>query len=153
MTQAGLIALGRAFLDSPEIKHVLVSPAFGFEEKVAVLSALSKRVDCSPLVEPFLAQLIRKNRIGFLPEIAEVFSRIADESEGRKRVAVASAKPLSKAEQEGLWKRFREILRQDIDLTFHIQPDLLGGLRVQIGSMVFDGTVRGRLTMMQTLLS
>ncbi len=66
---------------------------------------------------------------------------------------MASAKPLSKADQEGLWTRLREVLRQDIDLTFHTQPDLLGGLRVQIGSMVFDSTLRGRLTTMQTLLT
>lgn len=152
-TRTGLAALSRASLESPPLKHVLASPAFGFEEKMAVLSALSKKLGCPPMVEPFLAQLIRKNRIGFLPEISEAFAEIADEAQGRRQVTVASAKPLSKADQEGLRTRFREVLRQDIDLTFHTQPDLLGGLRVQIGSMVFDTTLRGRLTTMQTLLT
>ncbi len=152
-TRTGLAALSRASLESTPLKHVLASPAFGFEEKMAVLSALSKKLGCPPMVEPFLAQLIRKNRIGFLPEISEAFAEIADEAQGRRQVTVASAKPVSKADQEGLWTRLREVLRQDIDLTFHTQPDLLGGLRVQIGSMVFDTTLRGRLTTMQTLLT
>lgn len=151
--RTGLAALGRASLDSPQLKHVLASPAFGFEEKMAVLSALNRKLECPPTVEPFLAQLIRKNRIGLLPEIAEAFSRIADEARGRRQITVASARPLPEPEQQELRKRLREVLRQDIELAFHTQPDLIGGLRVQIGSMVFDSTLRGRLRTLQTLLT
>src|SRR5207249_12190615 len=56
-------------------------------------------------------------------------------------------------EQNRLRSRLRDLLRRDVDLTFHTTPELLAGLQIRIGSTVFDSTVRGRLTAMQGVLS
>jgi F-type H+-transporting ATPase subunit delta len=151
--RAGLIGLGETFSASSQLKHVLASPAFGAEDKQAVLSALSRKLGCPPVVDRFLAQLVKKNRTGFLPEIADAFAELADRARGAARVSVASAKPLSEAEQNGLRQRLKELLKQDVDLTFQTEPGLLAGLQLRIGSTVYDSTVRTRLTAMQTVLT
>ncbi|MGH7254801.1 MAG: ATP synthase F1 subunit delta [Nitrospirales bacterium] len=152
-TRTALNAIARASRESWDLKQVLASPAFGFEEKMAVLAGLSKKLKGPPVLEAFLGQLVRKNRVSFLPDIAEVFGQVVDEAQGRQRVSVASATTLSKTDQDRLRKQFRDVLRQEVDLTFETQPDLLAGLRIQIGSMVFDSTVQGRLSAMQALLT
>jgi F-type H+-transporting ATPase subunit delta len=151
--RAGLTGLGEAFSVSAPLKHVLVSPALGFEQKLGVLSELGRKLGCPPAVEGFLAQLIKKNRVSFLPEIADAFASLADQAKGTQQVSVSSAKALNQAEQEGLRQRLRELLGREVDLTFHTDPALLAGLQVRIGSTVFDSTVRGRLTAMQSLLT
>jgi len=151
--RAGLAGLGHALSASASLKHLLASPAFGLEEKLAVLSALSQRLTCPPIINRFLAQLVKKNRVAFLPEIADAFATLVDEAKGTRQVMVTSATALSSAEQNRLRSRLRDLLRRDVDLTFHTKPELLSGLQIRIGSTVFDSTVRGRLTAMQGVLT
>jgi F-type H+-transporting ATPase subunit delta len=152
-TRVGLNELARIVSESSSLKHVLASPAFGFEEKREVLAALSRRLQCPPIFSDFLAQLVKKNRAGFLKEIAEEFTALANQQKGIKQVAVASARGMSPAEQESLRARLRDLLRHEINMTFHVEPSLLSGLSIRIGSMIFDSTVRGRLTAMRALVA
>lgn len=152
-TRLGLAALSRAFVESAPLKHVLASPAFAVEQKLAVLSSLSERLGCPTVVNGFLSQLVKKTRIGFIPEIADAFAALADQAKGTRQIAVTSAAALSQAEQDGLRARLRDLLRTDVDLTFLTEPRLLSGLRIRIGSTVIDNTVRGRLTAMRALLT
>ena len=151
--RAGLAGLAHALSASASLKHLLASPAFSLEEKLAVLSALSQRLACPPIINRFLAQLLKKNRVAFLPEITDAFAALVDEAKGTRRVVVSSATALSPAEQDRLRSRLRDLLRRDVDLTFHTKPELLSGLQIRIGSTVFDSTVRGRLTAMQGVLT
>lgn len=152
-TRLGLVGLSGALAESAPLKHVLASPAFSSQEKVDVLSALSGRLGCPPMVNGFLAQLVKKNRAGFIPEIADAFALLADQAKGARQVTVASAAALSPGEQEGLRSRLRDLLHTDVDLTFQTEPRLLSGLRIRIGSTVIDSTVGSRLTAMRALLT
>jgi len=152
-TRIGLTGLGRILSDTASLKHVLASPTFSLNEKQEVLSALSRRLKCPPIVDRFLAQLVKKNRVGFVPEIADAFATLVDQAKGTQQVAITSAATLSPAQQKDLRARLRTLLGRDVDLTFQTEPGLLSGLQIRIGSTVFDSTVRGRLTAMQTLLT
>jgi F-type H+-transporting ATPase subunit delta len=96
---------------------------------------------------------VHKNRIGFLPEIADAFAMLADQSRGTKQVAVTSAAALNHAEQERVRARLRELLKRDVEITFQTEPRLLGGLQIRIGSTLYDSSVRSRLNTMQTILT
>ncbi len=149
----GLTSLGEALSQSTHLRHVLASPAFSEEDKLAILSTLVGRLGAPRAVTGLLAQLVRKNRISLLPQIAAAFAALADEAKGSRRVEVATAKPLSSAEQRELRSRLRELLRHDVLVSFETDAALLSGLQVRIGSTVFDSTVRSRLTAMQALLT
>ena len=152
-SRAGLTGLSEALSTSPELRHVLASPAFGAEAKSAVLTTLARKLDSPPVMDQFLAQLVKKNRAGLLPDIAVAFAELADLAKGTARVSVASAKALGEAEQTRIRQRLQELLKQEVDLEFHVEPDLLAGLQIRIGSMVYDSTLRSRLTAMQTVLT
>lgn len=152
-TRAALNGLGAAVKDSAELRHVVASPAFGVDEKIAVLGELGSRLGCPPIGKTFLGQLVKKNRVGFLPEIAEAFAKLVDASKGTQPVTVSSAAALPPAEQDRMKTRLRETLKREVDVTFQVDASHLAGVQIHIGSAVVDSTVRGRLRAMQSLLT
>jgi len=152
-TRAGLVGLGQAFTESPSLKHVMASPAFGLDDRVAVLVALSQKLKCPPIVSGFLGQLVHKHRVAFLPEIAEAFAALVAEAKGARRVSVTSAAALSPDEQEALRGQLHTLLRQEVNVAFHTDSTLLAGLRIQMGSTLYDSTIRTRLNAMRQVLT
>ena len=152
VTRGTLNGLGQAMKDSASLRHVIASPSFGVDEKIAVLTELGGRLGCPPAAKSFLGQLVKKNRVRFLPDIADAFGKLADQSKGTQHVTVSSAAVLPKAEQDRIKTRLRETLKREVEVTFQNDVNHLAGLRIQIGSTVVDSTIRGRLEAMQSLL-
>jgi len=152
-TRAALNGLGQAIKDSVPLRHVVASPAYGAEVKIAVLAELGSRLGCPPVGRTFLGQLVKKNRIGFLPEIAEAFAKLADASKGIQQITVSSASALPPAEQDRIRTRLRDMLKRHIDVSFQTDANHLAGVQIHLGSTVVDSTVRGRLQAMQSLLT
>jgi F-type H+-transporting ATPase subunit delta len=152
-TRVALTGLGQAIKDSVELRHVVASPAFGAEDKIAVLAELGSRLGCPPIGKTFLEQLVKKNRVGFLPEIAEAFAKLADASKGTQKITVSSAKSIPPGEQDRISNRLREMLKRQVDVTFHTDARHLAGIQIHLGSTVVDSTVRGRLQAMERLLT
>jgi F-type H+-transporting ATPase subunit delta len=152
-TREALTGLGQAIKDSVALRHVVASPAFGAEVKIAVLAELGSRLGCPPVGKTFLGQLVKKNRVGFLPEIAEAFAKLADASKGIQQITVSTAAALPPTEQDRISTRLREMLKRQIDVTFHTDARHLAGVQIHLGSTVVDSTVRGRLQAIQSLLT
>jgi F-type H+-transporting ATPase subunit delta len=152
-TRVALNGLGDAIKASASLRHIVASPAFGVDDKIAVLTELGSRLGCPPMGRTFLGQLVRKNRVGFLPEIAAAFAKLVDESKGTQQVTVSSAAALPPAEQDRIKTRLREMLKREVDVTFQTDHYHLAGLQIRIGSTVVDSTIRGRLQAMQSLLT
>ncbi len=151
--RTALVGLGQAYRESAPLRHAMASPAFAEQDKVAVLSEVAQRLGCPAIGKSFLTQLIKNNRVPFLPDIAEAFSTLVDEARARQPVGVWSAAPLPPSEQEQIRAKLRETLRRDVDVEFHTEPQYIGGLHIRIGSTVVDSTIRGRLRAIQTLLT
>ncbi len=150
--RSALRALQQGLEDIPALKHVLASPVFKFEEKQAVLNELSQRMQAPPVMSDFLTQLLQKNRAILLPEISEAFAELADQQKGIQQVWVGSAKPLASAEKEQIKNRLTQSLHHGVEVAFEVDPHLIAGLKIKIGSRVFDNTVLGRLTGMHDQL-
>lgn len=151
--RTSLASLGRAITQSSDLRHIVASPAFRADEKLAVLNALTDTLHAPPIMKNFLGHLVANNRVAFLPEIADAFAALADQSKGTRQVVVTSASALSAAAQERVRGRLRELLNRDVDVTFQIEPALLGGLQIRIGSTLYDSSVRSRLSALQTILT
>jgi F-type H+-transporting ATPase subunit delta len=152
-TRMALTGLGQAIKDSVELRHVVASPSFGAEDKIAVLVELGSRLGCPPVGKRFLEQLVKKNRVGFLPEIAEAFTKLADASKGTQPVTVFSATAIPPAEQDQISNRLRTMLKRQVEVTYHTDVRYIAGMQIRLGSTVVDSTVLGRLHAMQSLLT
>lgn len=145
--------LAESYVASRDLRAVLQSPIFSREQKVSVIRKLAGTAGAPPVVEPFLLHVVHKNRIVFIREISEAFTKLADQASNRMVVTLASARPLSEENRTAIRTRLEEATRSTIDLTMHVDPHLLGGLQIRIGSTVYDGTIRGQLERMRTALA
>jgi F-type H+-transporting ATPase subunit delta len=152
-TRGMLNGLAQAMKDSSSLRHAIASPAFGVDEKIAVLTDLAGRLGCPPAGKAFLGQLVKKNRVGFLPDIADAFGKLVDQSKGTQQVTVSSAAILPQAEQNRIKTRLKETFKREVDVTFHTDARHLAGLEIHIGSLVVDSTIRGRLESLRTALT
>ena len=152
-TRLALTGLVQAIKDSVPLRHVIASPAFGAEDKIAVLAELGSRFGCPPVGKTFLGQLVKKNRVGFLPEITEAFTKLADAAKGNQQITVFSATALPPGEQKQISDRLRTMLKRQVEVTFHTDARYLAGVQIRLGSTVVDSTVLGRLQAMQSLLT
>jgi len=133
------------YRESPELKEVFASPAVAFPQKMKVLDAVGQRLAESPVTLNFLRVLLRNYRMPLLEEAVQAYRKIANERLGVVQVTILSASELSEAEQESVAARFQKLTGKQVELEFRIDRELLGGIQAQIGSTVYDGSVRGNL--------
>ena len=134
-----------AYHEAPELREVLASPAVALPQKMKVLEALGQRLGESFVTLNFLRVLLVNYRMPLLEEAILAYRQIANERLGIVHVAISSATELSETERESVAARFRELTGKQVELEFRIDGGLLGGILAQIGSTVYDGSVRGSL--------
>jgi F-type H+-transporting ATPase subunit delta len=133
------------YRQSLEVREVFSSPAVPVNTKTKVLGAIADRLGTSVIIRNFLRVVLINYRMALLPHISEAFQRIADERLGMVRVKIIAAGALSETEQQALHARFAELTGKQVQLEYLLDEDLLGGVRAQIESTVYDGSVRGQL--------
>ena len=130
---------------SGELRNVFESPAIPLAARTKVLAAILERMGTAAVTGSFLRVLVTNYRMSLIDEVAQAFRKIAYERLGVTEVRVESAATLSPAEREALRGRFADITGRQVELEFHLNPELLGGVLAQIQSTVYDGSVRGGL--------
>ncbi len=133
------------YRESAELREVFETPAIPLPQKIKVLEAILVRLGSSSATSNFFRVLVAHYRMRLLREICPAFLKIVNERLGIVRVKVFSASNISEAERQVLRFRFGELTRQQVELEFHLNPDLLGGIVAQVESTVYDGSVRGNL--------
>ena len=136
------------------MRRVLIHPLVSPDKKNAIINkVLGKRV--SPIMLKFIELLINKNRIKYLPQIAEAYHSLADQAQGIMRVKTRSYSALGKKQLQILEQKIAGLTSAaQVIIEAEIDPSLLGGLTVQVGDSIIDGSVTGRLKdIQQHLLS
>jgi F-type H+-transporting ATPase subunit delta len=140
-----LESFGAAYYESVEFREVCDTPAVSMAQKLKVLEALAARMGVSHITLNFMRVLMSHYRMPMLGETIQAFRNLANERMGIVSVKIFSASNLSPEEQASLRARFDELTRRQSELEFHLDSDLIGGLVAQIGSTVYDGSIRGSL--------
>ena len=132
-----------AMAESPELRAVLRNPQLESSAKSAILADLSG--DEEPLFAHFLQVVAEKGRAGELEEIAKEFERLMAREERRLTVELTTARELTDSEAEAILKQIEEAAGRKVEATRSVDPDLVGGIVLQAGTLRVDASVRGRL--------
>jgi F-type H+-transporting ATPase subunit delta len=141
----GLDALGRALAASAELRGTLASPLFDKDQRRGVVAALARSIALPVTPANFLLLLADRARLAYLPAIIQEFRDLADGRLGRVRAKVTSAVPLSPDEAKGIAERLAQGRKAQVIVETAVDPALLGGVVAQVGSLVYDGSVRSQL--------
>jgi F-type H+-transporting ATPase subunit delta len=137
----------------PDLLEVFDSPAIRREAKERLLSNLVGRYPVAKTTENFLLILLRNNRIRYFAEIFENYLKLINIRKDIVSAQVTVAVPLSETEIQGLNQSLAQAASKTVTLDVRTDADLLGGLVVQIGSTVYDGSIRTQLSEMKRRLA
>ena len=137
---------------SAELRIALESPSISAKQKRAIVEALLQKADGSRTARNFLYLLIDHRRLNLLPEMMAALEEEIDRRTGRLRVSLESARELSSAQSEAIAAGLERATSKKVLLESTVNPDLIGGVRARVGSVVFDGSVAGRLEALERRL-
>ena len=147
-----LTAVNAVLADNPALNSIFRSPAYGIEAKRAILSDIIGKLGLSGTVANFLRLILDRNRLGFLPQIAESFSAFADELAGVIRPTLSSGLPLDGSQVGEIKAALEKSTGKKVVLNVEVDPNLIGGVVTKIGGTVYDGSVRTQLNRIEDIL-
>jgi len=138
-----LAALARAVEDVPELRAVLRNPQIDPPGKAALLDQLTEGAD--DLVRNFVRLVAEKGRAGELVEMNAELEALVAREQNRLALELTTAYELSEDEARSIVDQIQQASGRTVEATRMVDPGLIGGIVLQVGSFRADGSVRGRL--------
>jgi F-type H+-transporting ATPase subunit delta len=134
---------------SPDLLRLIRSPILSRDDQSRGIRALAERADLSPLVRDFLAVVARNRRLFAIPAMIDAFLAELASRRGEVTAEVISAQPLSEAQLTALNEQLRRSSGSRVSVDVRVDPALIGGLVVKLGSRMVDGSIRSKLQRLQ----
>jgi F-type H+-transporting ATPase subunit delta len=135
----------------PRVGRALANPSIPLQERTATAEATFADIVSRPVLN-LIDLMLRRGRIEQLPRLADEFRRLDNAGQGISLATATSASPLSPDEVRALTERMEQYTGGQIELDLKVDPSLLGGLVVQVGDRLIDGSVRSRLERLRNQL-
>jgi F-type H+-transporting ATPase subunit delta len=140
-----LQALAATLEQSPELRGLLSNPAFSRDARQRSFDAIAAALGLAPTVANLVRLLIERERAADLEQIAHIYRDLSDERAGRARAEVRAASRLSPEQLREIETVLSRAVSRTVTAEARIDPALLGGAVAQVGSFLFDGSIKGQL--------
>ena len=134
--------------EDPDLKKVLGNPAFDQDRRKDIVVEVAGHLGLSDLATNFLSLLVARDRLDGLSSIVNHYHRLLDDAAGRVNVKVTVSQPLGEEQRNSLVAVVGEMTGRTAMLTEEVDPSIIGGIIVEVGGKVYDGSVH---TQLQTL--
>ena len=149
----GLRRIAGLLAESADLRRVWENPAVPAEQKRKLLDAIVHREGLEPHVRNLVAVLIDHRRVQFLSRITEQLEKELDARLGFAEAHVLSFRELGDAEKRALETQIAKVTGKKVRARFGLDPSLLGGAVVRVGSTIYDGSVKGQLEKIREAIS
>lgn len=145
-----VIAFQRLIEDSADLQRLVRSPVISAGEQAKAITAIAQKAQLSPLVANLLQVVVKNRRLFTLPDMLKSFRSLVARHRGEVSADVTSAVPLSEAQLNQLKDTLRIEIGKDVQINTKLDPALLGGLVVKVGSRMIDSSLRTKLDSLKT---
>jgi len=128
-----------------DARVVLENPTVATERRRDLLNKIGDALALEPPVRNFLGLLIDRNRLDLLNEISSTYETLLNERLGVVKARVTSALELDSKQKDQVVTRLEAITGKKIQMEVLVDPSLIGGLIAQVGSTIYDGSIRQQL--------
>jgi len=143
---AGDLALLKGLLAQiPDLTRLVKAPVFSAAEQREGMAAILHRMEAAPLTTRFVLTLANKRRLFALTDIIRAYDELFGRQKGEVDAEISAARPLDDAETNELKAALSSKLGREARLTTKVDPSLLGGLVVKVGSRMIDSSLRTKL--------
>lgn len=137
----------------PRVQALLGHPRLSGDEAVALLLPPGTQDGAGSTFGRFLAVLADNGRMQLLPEIAALYAQLRDEAERVVKATITSATPLDAAEVDKLQAALKRRFGREVEVRTAVDPELIGGAIIDAGDVVIDGSLRNKLSRLQSALA
>jgi len=138
--------------EQPDSRRFLENPAMAGERRNRLLKEVASALGFERRVANFINILADRNRLPILEEIIEEYQRLMDKRLGIVRAQITTARALDSAQQQELARMLQQVTGMQVRMEVAIDPSLIGGMVAQVGSTIYDGSVRQQLNAFKTRL-
>jgi F-type H+-transporting ATPase subunit delta len=128
-----------------ELKNFVENPTHTIDTQNKIINLLSEKLSFSKDLKNFFLLLIKKRRIFFVKKIIESFLRLCSKKRGEIKASLISSKELSVVELEKISNELSLSMGSKIKFDYKVDKDLIGGLKLQLGSFMIDTTIKNKL--------
>jgi F-type H+-transporting ATPase subunit delta len=139
------LASAVAVLEEPRLRPLLLSPAIDAGTRRRTAKAVVSALRLSTTVANFVSLLADRDRLAILPDACRWYEELLDRELGRVRVTIRAAAPLSAGEKSAMVELARRLTGREVIATTELAAELLGGVVLDVGGTVYDGSVRTQL--------
>jgi F-type H+-transporting ATPase subunit delta len=150
--EADLNQLSEALATSPELDDLIRNPVYTRAEQGRAMAAVAERMGLSDLVGNVVGLMAQKRRLFALPEMIAMFRALLAEHRGEVTADVTAAHPLSDVQRDALAAKIKGSLGRDVKLNVSVDPGIIGGLVVRVGSRMIDSSIRAKLARLQNAM-
>lgn len=144
-----LAALGRMIADSADLKALIESPLMQRADQARALGAVAEAAGLGELTQRFLGLVAANRRLFALPAIIKSFHKMLADRRGEVAAEVTAAHALTDAQQAAVSDAIKRVVGGKVSIDMKVDPSLLGGLIVRVGSRMIDGSVKTKLQKLQ----
>ena len=145
-------ALKALLAASPELMQLVRSPVISREQQFAGVDAVLKQAGAIDLTRKLLLLLTKKRRLFILADVIASFEQLVARHRGEIAAEVTAARQLSDPETAELKRILKDRFGREPRLTMHVDPALLGGIVLRVGSRMIDSSLRGKLDVLRARL-
>lgn len=150
--ESGLGQIETLIGESADFKRLIESPVFSADDQYRAITAIAEKSQIEGLLANFLKVVARNRRLFALPGIIAAYRAIAAEARGEIAADVTSAHELNATQQKELSAALKQVAGKDVTINLTVDPSILGGLIVKIGSRQIDTSLKTKLTSMKLAL-
>ncbi len=143
--ESDLKSLKAMMADSRDLRILLASPVFSAQDKAKGLLAVAAKAGFDPTTRKFLGLITANGRASALSSVINAFQALSAERRGVVSAHVTTAMPLTKAQAQGVAQALRQALGKDPEIETQVDPSILGGIKVRVGSRLFDASLGTKL--------
>ncbi|MEQ8287671.1 MAG: F0F1 ATP synthase subunit delta [Roseitalea porphyridii] len=143
--KSDLVLLDQAIATSDDLRNVLRSPVISRDVQANAMAALLDKLGISELTKKTVGLLCQKRRLFVLPGVISSYLSMLSAHNGEVTAQVTSAAELKKEQIEAVTDALKDVVGATVKVDLKIDPAVLGGLVVQVGSRVFDASLRTKL--------
>jgi F-type H+-transporting ATPase subunit delta len=140
-----LDALSQALLDSKDFAELVTSPLVSRDEAGKAFAALAPQLGLDPITANFLGVLARNGRKNELRKVVRAYGRLAADHRGETTAEIVTARPLNDDQLAALKAQLRARAGRDVAIDAAVDPNILGGIVVKLGSQQIDASIRSKL--------
>jgi F-type H+-transporting ATPase subunit delta len=137
---------------SADFRRMATSPTISSEDKGKALAAIAEQGKAHALTRNILGLLAANGRVSVLPALATAFEKLAAARRGAVAAEVTSAIKLTAAQQKSIAAALKQAFGKDPEITTTVDPAILGGLKVKVGSRLYDASLKSRLDQLKFAL-